>query len=405
MQERWKKPIGHQIQEKIFFHRICSPGSLSSARISGQVRPIHFTGTWQIAWRCSFIMMPTSSKLLHPSLRKNKKTMLTDKLFDHALGGAQTVRFYPRQCIRSRYNKNNCDSCLTECQPGALTLDGRTVILNQEKCTGCMRCVPVCPNDALSDGTNILDLLERLKDRTIQTFSCRQESQNRKLYRIPCIGFFSEPILAVMLHLSADTMYFDTTFCLSCMNSHALGAFREKVTNLASTAGNKERVPEKFQMAGDRLFTHDKTHQRRSFLLFCRNTVSGFRRNADNQTTSNKASQLSIAEKKPTRDSLALQFGLDTIHDEEERKFLLSYSFSVDADKSCDLCPACTGMCPTGALRRVKDKQSKMLYFTRSRCNGCGLCSDFCKKNALTVSKGHAGKTEEIILVQMGLDT
>jgi formate hydrogenlyase subunit 6/NADH:ubiquinone oxidoreductase subunit I len=48
-------------------------------------------------------------------------------------------------------------------------------------------------------------------------------------------------------------------------------------------------------------------------------------------------------------------------------------------------------MCPTGALKIKKDAEGTGLLFNSSLCIGCGLCRDFCRMEAVTVSKGFAG--------------
>ena len=90
---------------------------------------------------------------------------------------------------------------------------------------------------------------------------------------------------------------------------------------------------------------------------------------------------------------------MDNTADEEERKNLEPFFYTVQADEQCNLCPVCSGMCPTGALKRVKENGEKHLVFKSSHCSGCGLCRDFCKKQALSVSKGFAGDTKEALQI------
>jgi formate hydrogenlyase subunit 6/NADH:ubiquinone oxidoreductase subunit I len=63
---------------------------------------------------------------------------------------------------------------------------------------------------------------------------------------------------------------------------------------------------------------------------------------------------------------------------------------------SCTFCPRCTGMCPTGAIKLVRqENNSKQLSFAGGRCTGCGLCAAFCKVQAITIS-GPLSEGEEL---------
>ena len=53
------------------------------------------------------------------------------------------VRLDPQECI-------GCGSCVHSCQFGALSLQNKTLILNEELCMGCGVCTNACPHGALS---------------------------------------------------------------------------------------------------------------------------------------------------------------------------------------------------------------------------------------------------------------
>jgi ferredoxin len=72
----------------------------------------------------------------------------------------------------------------------------------------------------------------------------------------------------------------------------------------------------------------------------------------------------------------------------QEKELLHSYLFTSRTTERCDLCPLCTGMCPTGALKRKAYGEIKQLSFTSSKCSGCGICVAFCRKDALEILPG-----------------
>ncbi|MDP3297570.1 MAG: hypothetical protein Q8N09_08275 [Thermodesulfovibrionia bacterium] len=96
-------------------------------------------------------------------------------------------------------------------------------------------------------------------------------------------------------------------------------------------------------------------------------------------------------------------------------KILANYYFDLVVDDNCDMCFACIGMCPTGALKEphVSDDEHESInkehtplnpplvrgelkggmLFNASFCNGCGLCSDFCVQSSISIKHGFSGET------------
>lgn len=74
-----------------------------------------------------------------------------------------------------------------------------------------------------------------------------------------------------------------------------------------------------------------------------------------------------------------------------KRTVLESYYFDAEVNENCDMCFACIGMCPTGALRTGENEKKRRLIFNSSFCNGCGLCVEFCRKNAVDITRGYSG--------------
>ena len=44
----------------------------------------------------------------------------------------------------------SCGLCTAVCKPGALTMDGETLVFNKDKCVYCEACVIACPRRAMS---------------------------------------------------------------------------------------------------------------------------------------------------------------------------------------------------------------------------------------------------------------
>jgi Na+-translocating ferredoxin:NAD+ oxidoreductase RNF subunit RnfB len=59
--------------------------------------------------------------------------------------GAQTRKNCTVGCI-------GCQKCFKVCEYGAITMDGPLAVIDQEKCTQCGACIPVCPTHAIDSG-------------------------------------------------------------------------------------------------------------------------------------------------------------------------------------------------------------------------------------------------------------
>ncbi len=86
-----------------------------------------------------------------------------------------TADLVPHRCLRKRLNTNNCSRCLDSCSSGALYLRGREIVLDKTSCTGCMTCVAVCPQDALTSELDADELLTYLDQKTNVQISCGRQ--------------------------------------------------------------------------------------------------------------------------------------------------------------------------------------------------------------------------------------
>lgn len=324
--------------------------------------------------------------------------MLTSQLFEKIKSEAKTaLRFEQRSCLRSRFNKNDCRVCLNECQAGALELDYRTLSFDSEKCTGCMRCEAVCPNDAFSADLDMLKLLKNIQALKMVVLSCRKKEQSAPHQRIYCIGAFSDSLLAAMNSLGNGKIFLDTTECKSCINGHCLEKIKLSLDRLRVKKSTSDKTLRIILVPDETPFPEvDSKISRRFFLKGTGRAITEFGIETISKTIQNNDTQKQGSTKGPTKNSVMLQFAFDKTADEEEKENLKSFFYNVQADEKCNLCPVCSGMCPTGALKRISDGGEKHLVFKSSDCSGCGLCRDFCKKQALSINRGFVGNIKKL---------
>lgn len=296
------------------------------------------------------------------------------------------------RCLRSRLGSSPCAQCLVRCTTKALTIDDGKITLREDRCTECMTCISACPSDALTsvfDMSGLLRVLHQCEDGEPVTLSCGKSprhSPNR--FTVPCIGFFSEPLLAAMNVVAGREFYLDIHGCADCENGHILDLLQARMLGVLGKNGSAAALKMRY-LIDQRTGPASPRQERRFFLGMVKNNLAGLGRTtapvvrtADNGKKHGKSSAAL---------PLLLQEALTMLpeNDTAARKLLLSYFSTLAANANCDLCPRCTGMCPTGALKRLNnDAGEKQLSFTSAKCSGCGLCVAFCNKKALTLRQG-----------------
>jgi ferredoxin len=317
--------------------------------------------------------------------------LLLDKIAEQAAG---PVQFLPRRCLRARFHKNQCLLCLEECRTGALTLQGATVCFAPGKCTGCLRCAAVCPNDAFPLEEKLLPLLQAInRGGHVVVVGCDRNRGDLPRYTVPCLGIFSEPLLAAMNCLAGNDILLDGSGCAGCVNGHCVDTVLSQLENFSQRQGRQGRgaaVRIKLMSERDHPAVGRENNARRLFLKELRRSLSAFGAQSTGGIHGGAGEANRIANRSPVAVSAALQYAV--AHAPAGRESLLAhYFFTLTADSRCDLCPLCSGMCPTGAISRSSIEAGKSLLFTSAACSGCGLCRDFCPRQALSLSRGFSG--------------
>jgi ferredoxin len=325
--------------------------------------------------------------------------MFAGLLFDRIARQAHpAVGFYPHRCLRSRLSSNECELCLALCAPKAITLDDGKIVFRQELCTGCMACVSGCPNDALGCDFDFAALLQALRATTGEeqvVLSCAAKLPHAGQITLPCLGLLTEPILAALNSIAPAGFFLDTLQCQACRNGHILELLHAGVRGLEEKTG---RAGLKLHyLTGENYRPAPAGQPRRSFLrlagssifAFGRDAAAGFTSPGRQEKPDQKPDQKLTKEATMLPHLLHRAFALLPEEDGPEKELLLAYFYTLKTNADCNLCPSCTGMCPTGALKRRSNAEDlKQLTFISARCSGCNLCVLFCRKKALTLDRG-----------------
>ena len=290
----------------------------------------------------------------------------------------------PRRCLRNRLHSCTCDLCIESCPQNALQYVDKQILLDKNCCTGCMRCTAVCPSEVFScdDGLGkILSYPDGSTQKSI-TFSC----PHQRLFLpeetiVPCLGIFSLEALLFLSHTrKTTTFYFNTAGCQACSNYKASLAFKDELQQLQNVGPS---LSTRFKIQENNTHDHEVV-DRRSFLRTLTNTTLETAK-ASLQPTQIKEKRTPGSRTIPSRIVLLKKCFEDTL-DETWNAIAGKLQPQLTIAESCTPCNRCSAICPTGAIRLEKEKNSKHVVFRGENCSSCGLCINFCKQKALSLS-------------------
>lgn len=301
------------------------------------------------------------------------------------------LTFIAKRCLRARLNTNQCQRCIESCPAGALKVNNRIIDLDTTRCTGCMSCIAACPQDALSSNYDSGKLLRSFQAGRDVVVSClRQKKRHPEEITIPCVGIISQQLLTAIVFSGCKSVTFNLAGCGECCNGAVSNVFNVNCRKITEYFSDSNPASVTLIEKKEQLSHH--IIDRRSYLTKLRNIVTdiSIKKNTLNRKTDVDTVQNS--RRIPFKTQLVQKIHAG-VNKDYQKKILNLFSYNLSINEACDCCPLCKGICPTGAIKIERSEKGKTFNFRMLDCNGCGLCVEFCKKNAVSLDACNLNQT------------
>lgn len=236
-------------------------------------------------------------------------------------------------CVRKTSPFSTCTVCIDSCEVQAITGAKGSLTIDHKLCTGCGRCVTVCPVQAL-----------------------RGESPKRKtLDRVLILDEGPPPTVNELLYLykkGIRSIYLPSEGDLAKQTRIIMDEINVQLTIMA-----KESIQIISELP---LSVPEKKLSRRDFF----------------SKVSTDSKKYALASAAPAK----WRFNQD--HFKLAGMFTGWSFYSVRVEPSCTLCETCFKLCPTG----VFTLEGGHLEVNSEKCTGCMLCVDVCMEEGITIS-------------------
>jgi len=302
------------------------------------------------------------------------------------------------QCVNLRGRTSVCRRCVETCEVQALEIGLDEVALDENRCTACGACVPVCPAGVFElSGFDPSRLLEGVAGTRELHLHCSESSSRGGGVVIPCLRVLDQRLVAALHAEGVRELHLHGLDCCGeCARGDATETLEHMQVELAYWLG--EAAPLIIRNADDtpgvarRERQDQRTITRRGLLgtagrsiaadaaswwlpvatsddanapaapAFYQNGHFGQRLPAFHLVFTDRAHSL------PWREDIKLPFRLRWVTD------------------ACSGCLSCAERCPTGAMSCEQSTQHRALFFDPARCTDCALCEAICPQDAVRTS-------------------
>lgn len=284
-------------------------------------------------------------------------------LLDNLLGAFlkltdPTPRYTGSRCLVEKYAVGGCDLCLQACPHEAVDLSNFTVQIEDAACTGCGLCTQVCPGIALEFP---LGPLQEALDKGRGQVKCSKAEGHGQ--EVLCLGRLTPGLLA-----DAASRHGPLTLARGNCEECKIGG---------------PTVPEALERTLEEARRYYPEIEARLTTETLHGPVVGRRELFEQLLGGTRRVAAEVLPEPPE------QLGLEEEHDlpAELRLRKLAAARSqgkvrwpaIQVLEGCTLCPVCTNVCPTGAVKRIhQEEEEYVLELEVAACTGCNACVASC---------------------------
>ncbi|AMA76016.1 ferredoxin [Thermus parvatiensis] len=289
-------------------------------------------------------------------------------------------RYTEARCLLYKNSVGGCDKCYQACPKGAVRLEGWRVELDEVLCTGCGLCTGVCPGIALEYPLGaIQEALIRGKGKL------RCSKAEGKGEEVLCLGRLTPGLLA-----EAGSRFGKVVLARGDCGACRIGGpeVPERLARMAEEA--RRYFPVEVEVVEGEL-PGERVGRRELF-------------------------QVLLGSAKRTAADLVPELPLPALEEEKEgelpaelrlRRLAASRAPEVRwprirVEEGCTLCPVCTNVCPTEAVRRVREGEEYALYLQVAACTGCGACVESCPPQVIRLEEAPKEEVGKELLLFRG---
>lgn len=345
--------------------------------------------------------------------------------------GPRPVLIMAQRCSPVRNRNSKCDRCVAICPiDETITIEKNNLLIDFERCVSCGACTTACPTNALAPLDPPDNYLAQQTAEAVLTLGGKQaviacarkaskrEADPRIFAEVPCVCRVDESLIVGLASHGVDDIVLVDGICRTCRfrdTQMLTDQVVESANNLLDLWGSTARVRRSSEFPQACLLAQQRGVYGKARREFFSKAGSG----AKEAAVKTALKTLHIEKEVPTlREMLQVGSGrmpqyepvrhqaildaLDRIGEvpqAEKQPSRLWGRVQIDEQK-CNACGMCPVFCPTGALRRADDDDTKesgadlLLEFTASQCVQCDLCQVSCFRGCLTVE--HAMVPEEL---------
>jgi ferredoxin len=282
-------------------------------------------------------------------------------------------RYTEARCLLYKNSVGGCDRCYQACPRGAVRLEGWRVELDEALCTGCGLCTGVCPGVALEYPLGgIQEALIRGKGQL------RCSKAEGKGEEVLCLGRLTPGLLA-----EAGSRFGKVVLARGACVSCRIGgpSVPEHLERMAEEA--RRYHPLEVEVVEGPL-PGEPVGRRELFQALL---------GSAKRTAADLVPELPLPAPEEEK-GLPPELRLRRLA--AERAFEVRWP-RIRVEEGCTLCPVCTNVCPTGAVRRVREGEEYVLLLKVEACTGCGACVESCPPQVIRLeeaSKEELGELE-----------